>query len=344
MQNQSAFFTEVTAGHHPGIAEHGCAIWTVGSCFADEIGRRMAEAMFSVRVNPCGTLYNPLSIADTLLRIAHAHRYTEQDLFEHNGLWHCMDFHSSFSGPDRREVLDRINDTIMRLHAELPSLRLLTLTFGSARAFTDITDGKTAANCHKLPQSRFRTVDLTPEEIAGAVGKAVGTLRHIAPSLKVIYTVSPIRHKAYGFHADKLSKASLLLAADRLVTDDADAFYFPAYEIMTDELRDYRFYAADMIHPSQVACDHIYNRFAEAFFTPDTRRMAESATRLSRRLSHRPMNPRGNEYTLFIEGTLAEAAALRSQYPPMAQAIDMATDRFISAQQNLTHNNGIPTK
>lgn len=315
------FYTEVKIPTQPGLLTHGEEMWSVGSCFADEIGTRLQSELFQIEANPCGTLYNPASIASALQRIIDGAPYTAADIFGHNGQWHCMDFHSSFSGTGPDEVLDRINSTISRLHRALPRLRLLMVTFGSAHIFTDLATGRVAGNCHKLPAARFAESDLTCDEIVGSWLPLLGQLHAAAPQLRVMFTVSPIRHKAYGFHADRLSKATLLLAVDRICRESR-ATYFPAYEIMNDELRDYRFYAPDMIHPSQVACDHIHARLAQACFTPATATLAAECRKLTRRLQHRHEGAMSDEHTRFLADTEAMALELRCKHPELSAAMD----------------------
>lgn len=282
------YFTRVQIAPSERPIGHTDPVWTVGSCFSDEIGGRMAARGFAVEVNPLGTLYNPASICRQLRRVAAGEPYTAADLFEHEGLWHSPDFHTSFSAPAADEALVKINGAIERLHTALPSLHTLMLTLGSARAFRSTESGEIVANCHKLPAERFTVVDLEVAEIVSDLSETLRMLRRQAPGLRTVITVSPIRHKAYGLHADRLSKARLLLAADRLC-EQGEAEYFPAYEIMNDELRDYRFYAADMIHPSETAADHIYSRFAEAYFSAATRDLAAAALKQYKRSLHRPI-------------------------------------------------------
>lgn len=260
------FFTPVVLSPAPNRILPDEPVWTVGSCFSDEIGRRMAAGGFDVLPNPLGTLFNPASICRQLRRVADGTPYDASGLYELNGFWHSPDFHSSFSDPDRDAALKKMNGAVSSLHHALPSLRWLMITLGSARAFVAKDTGCVVANCHKLPAACFEIRDLSLDEIVADLTTTLTLLRSHAPQMRVILTVSPVRHKSYGMHADKLSKARLLLAADAVCNAMDDTVYFPAYEILDDELRDYRFYAADMVHPSEAAAEYIYTRFGEVFF------------------------------------------------------------------------------
>ncbi len=315
-----AFFTEVAVEPRQGLVTHNYTLWTMGSCFADEIGKQLEDRLFNIRCNPCGTLYNPLSIARTLHRIASGATYCEADLFQHNSLWHSPDFHSRFSAPTPGEVLSKINTAITTLHAELSSLNLLMITLGSARAFISNDSRLPVANCHKLPASHFTVRDVSVAETVDTLSAALQVLQQANPNLQVLLTVSPIRHKAYGYHADRLSKATLLLAVEQLCRD-FDAIYFPAYEIMNDELRDYRFYAADMIHPSTVAVEHIFRKFANAYFTPETATLANDALRLTTRMQHRVLNSADAAGGAFADATTAMARTLTATHPELTVAL-----------------------
>ena len=322
----SRFFTRVEdeASAHDSAPWMGYAerCWTLGSCFADEIGARMRRRLLPVRVNPCGALYNPMSIAATLCRIADGKQYDASELFEHEGLWRSLDFHSSLSHPDRVEALSLINGRMAALHEELPGLTRLILTLGSAHLFEDAESGRVVANCHKLPARRFTERDAGIEEMTEALTEAVERLRMVAPGLEVMVTVSPIRHKAYGYHRDKLSKAALLLTADNL-TRSIGARYFPSYEIMQDELRDYRFYASDMIHPSETACDYIFSRWEEACVSEADRKCGEECLKLHARCAHRfgehtPADVRME----FAQKTRELAGRIATRWPQAADVID----------------------
>lgn len=272
-----------------GLISHRSVIWSIGSCFAAEAGARMKADGFDILVNPLGTLYNPESIRRSVEAVVKGKVYTPADFFPHEGRYHSYDFHSSFSRATAEESAEHANRVLSQLRESLPRLTTVILTLGSARCFRLADSGITVANCHKQPASLFSTCDLTLEECQRAISDTIAMLREAAPSLRdIILTVSPIRHKAYGFHTDRLSKARLLLACDNIVTAGGyGARYFPAYEIMNDDLRDYRFYAADMVHPSEVAVDYIYEMFGRTYYTDETRREAATHRREYLRSLHR---------------------------------------------------------
>lgn len=271
------------------VIRHDSIIWTIGSCFADNVGDRLLADGFDVEVNPLGTLYNPLSILSSVSNLVRGREYTPADLFPHEGKFRSYDFHSLFSRSTAEETASFINSTLARLRSQFSRLNTLILTLGSARCFKLKTTGQPVANCHKQHPDLFSLEDLTVNICVEALSEAISLLERVCPNLSsIILTVSPIRHKAYGLHVDKLSKATLLLAAESLVVSTPPLSYFPSYEIMMDDLRDYRFYAADMIHPSEVAVDYIYDRFKQVYCTPSTRTEATARLRAFRRTLHRP--------------------------------------------------------
>ncbi len=326
------FMTEVElpAGQRGRIL-HGEKLWTLGSCFADEIGGRMERELFDVEVNPFGPLYNPLSILAAIRRVAGNIPVEESELFEHGGLYHSFDFHSRFSSTGREKLARDLSAIINRLHGQLKDLKAVTLTLGSARGFELCDSGRIVANCHKLPASRFNPVDIPIEAIERAVSEIYATLRGFSPDVMLVVTVSPIRHKAYGYHADRVGKSRLLVAVDNFIRSVSPQggtipgiVYFPAYEIMDDELRDYRFYAADMIHPSEVAADYIYQRFGETFFSDDTFSLCREARSLTSRLLHRPLN------ASTAHATRAAAKEASDTFAKLHPALSQALGRFVS--------------
>ena len=264
----------------------------LGSCFTDNVGGCLLGGGFPACVNPCGTLYNPASIASALLDILYERPYTRDDLFQHEGLWHSWSHHSRFSGPDPDAVVEHINKSQAKASEALSKASALFITFGTSWIFRLTEEGRVVANCHKKPAALFQREMLNTQKVYGLWKKMLRELQARYPALKTVFTVSPIRHLADGAHGNQASKSTLLLAIDQLTQELKDtSLYFPAYEIMMDDLRDYRFYAADMLHPSPVAIAYIYDKFCESFMTQATVMKALQAEREARRVAHRPLHP-----------------------------------------------------
>ncbi len=253
----------------------------VGSCFADSMGKRFVDDKFRAVVNPYGVMYNPVSILHTV------ERYT-------------------------RELA---SDSGTVPAALAPQTCVLTL--GTNHVYRLKETGEIVDNCRKRPQALFSEEELSVEECCDALSQSVDKLKHVNPEVKVIVTVSPIRYAKYGFHGSQLSKAVLLLAADRLARRYACVDYFPAYEIVNDELRDYRFYREDMLHPSEQAVTFIWQRFSEAYFTPETEQFLSKWRPIKDALNHRPFNPDAEEYRNFMQRTRERLQALKEEYPQL---------------------------
>jgi len=248
----------------------------LGSCFTDNIGRQLTNDLFDVTLNPFGVLYNPASIADCLDRISSGEPFTGEELIEHEGLWHSLSHHSSFSSETRQGCLDSINASLASAYERLREVKWSVVTLGSAWVY--VRQGKIVANCHKLPASEFSRIMLSVEDAAGCLAHIIDLLPHDAP---VIFTVSPIRHAGDGHHGNQLSKSTLLLAIEQVCRQfPSRALYFPSYEIMMADLRDYRFYDADMRHPSPTAIEYIYDTFKESFINPTTMELTAECRKL----------------------------------------------------------------
>ena len=245
----------------------------MGSCFADNIGGKLQEAHFRCCVNPFGTLYNPMSVGQALKDIIAGRNYsaTDSEIFNSENIWHSWMHHSRFSADNAESLVENINGSIRKAHEHLLNSRLLIITLGSSYVYRLKEDNRIVANCHKMNEKLFDRSRLNVDDIVDEWIPLLDELHNMNPQLKVMFTVSPIRHKRDGLHANQLSKATLLLAVDRLCELRKDlCLYFPAYEIMMDELRDYRFYADDMVHPSPLAVEYIWERFSTAFFDRKT--------------------------------------------------------------------------
>ncbi|MBP3763888.1 MAG: GSCFA domain-containing protein [Bacteroidales bacterium] len=272
---------------------------TMGSCFADAIGRRMEEGGFRVERNPFGTLYNPASVAAALERMVEDREITDRDLVQHEGLWHSWHHHGSFSRPTAEETLEVCNSRIHQSHKALHTARVLMVTFGTAWVYGLIPRLKgegarmVVANCHKLPAAMFERRRMPVGEIVALWKPLLVKLREFNPGLDIIFTVSPIRHLADGAHGNQLSKATLLMAVEELLSIfslQIPISYFPAYEIVLDELRDYRFYGPDLSHPSPLAEDIVYDRFQQSAMTPATIQQAHLNAKKMKQLRHIPLH------------------------------------------------------
>lgn len=273
---------------------------TVGSCFAEGVGRRLIDSLaaHAAMCNPLGVMYNPASVATTIgLLLDTAEKrlsLREEDfILTTDGLWHHRLCAGEVAGRTMKECRETMEQRLRNGAKVLTHADILAVTFGTDRVYRYAADGamRIAANCHKLPAAGFREEVLTPAETTGTWDALLGRLQTLLPQLHIVITVSPYRYLKYGLHENALSKARLLMAADDLCTRHAGVHYFPAYEIMTDELRDYRFYAADMVHPSPVAVEYVFHRFAEWCFSPELREMAADKAALLRDYAHRPLHP-----------------------------------------------------
>lgn len=256
----------------------------VGSCFADNIGRRFQEDKFRAVVNPYGVMYNPVSVLHTVKRFVEDSRQSSDV-----GV-------SPFDGSERR---------------------VCVFTLGTNHVYRLKETGEIVDNCRKRPQRLFQEEELTIDQCREALSEAVGILEKINPEVKVIVTVSPIRYAKYGFHGSQLSKATLLLAADKLCREHDNCTYFPAYEIVNDELRDYRFYKEDMLHPSEQAVSYIWERFSELYFSKETSSFLEKWRPIKEALGHKPFNPDAEEYKLFMLRTMERIKELQRLYPEL---------------------------
>lgn len=285
---------------------HASNIMMFGSCFATCMAERLLSLRFNVILNPFGITYNPVSIANSLKRLASDRPYTAGELREHNGLYFSPDHHGSFSSSSQEQTLDNINTAFIEASKAIRQTSHFVLTLGSSVVYEQ--DGKVWNNCHKLPQRLFTKHRLTVDEAFNALSPII----ELFPDKKFILTVSPVRYMADN---NSTNKATLLLAVDRLCRTYGNVIYFPAYEILLDELRDYRFYADDMLHPSSLAEEIIFDRFAETYFTANTLALNQAIAKLKAMHGHRPLHPDSEEYTRFksnlqeYEKTVTDALA-----------------------------------
>ena len=295
-----------------------------GSCFAEHMGAYLARYKFDIDLNPFGVLYNPLSISSSLEILQERRLFGEADLFRQDKVWHSFAHHSRFSHPDLQTCLARINDRIAESSGRLARARWLLITWGTAWVYRHSDTGAVVSNCHKLPAFCFRREPLSPDEIVQTWTSLIAGLLQTNPALKLCFTVSPIRHLRDGAHANQLSKSILLLAADRLCALFPETcFYFPSYEIVMDELRDYRFYDADMVHPSEQAVAYIWERFGDCFFSELTQQENREWEKMLKLLNHRPMSAGIDAVRDLASRTLSRLQDFHRKYPDFDVAAEI---------------------
>lgn len=311
----------------PWQISHRSVILALGSCFAENIGSRLRDRLFNISINPTGTLYNPASIRQCVERIADGRHFEPRDIFQHDSLYHCFECHSRLSETDGHHMLDTLNSIIDAGHRRLKYTDTLILTFGTAWIYETAADATIVANCHKLPANHFTHRRLSIDECVSYIEAAIRAIRLAAPDIRILLTVSPVRHIADGLHGNQLSKSTLLLAVDQVIKSYDRTAYFPSYELLIDDLRDYRFCAADMMHPSETASDYVFERFASAFFSAETLALAARCAKISRRLRHRQLTADETAMRRFQNETRIQLDKLLTESPYLAEAIDNITQK-----------------
>ena len=292
-------------------------ITTVGSCFAEHISDKLARYKYNILSNPFGILFNPVSIANSFERIAKKELYKEDELVHHDGLFHSMDHHGSYSGSDKVIVLDSINKSMEKAQLHFNHCKFFFVSLGSAKVYRYKTTGMIVGNCHKIPQADFDAYRLSLDECKESLDKMAHSIKLLSPDAHIIWTVSPVRHLRDGLEENQLSKATLLLAIDQYLKDNEEAGYFPAYEIMMDELRDYRYYARDLTHPSPLAIDIIWDIFADAYFDPQQKEIHHLLDKIHRAMEHRFIHENKEALKAFAQKQLQSIEQLANLYPDM---------------------------
>lgn len=296
--------------------KHSDKIMLFGSCFAENIGRLLTENKFQCDVNPFGILYNPLSIIGALEEIVHDKAYSEFDLFNYQGLYHSYMHHGIFSDSSADLCLQKINTRIKIASQEIKSVDFLFITFGTSYVYSLLQTGQIVSNCHKLPDKYFSRKRLDVDEIVSMYACCIDKIITINPGLRLLFTVSPIRHVKDGMHGNQLSKATLLLSIEKLKELYPNkVFYFPSYELMMDDLRDYRFYADDMLHPSTMSVNYIWECFCGTYFPDETISIMAEWEVIRKAMNHKPSQPESEQYKSFLKQIVLKLERLKEKYP-----------------------------
>jgi hypothetical protein len=308
------FRTELEIEASNNVLSHTSKVMLFGSCFAESIGEKLLYYKFPVMVNPFGILFNPNSICNSIQSICQRYYYTEKDLIHYNGLWHSFNHHGNFSNINKDLCLKKINESIDQAYTFIQEANTIIITLGTAQLWKYKT-GDVVANCHKIPTSEFTQQMQTPADIRASFIYVIDQIYALNKDVHIIFTVSPVRYLKHGMHQNQISKSILLTAVNELITEYPEISYFPSYEIMMDDLRDYRFYGEDLIHPSGMAVDYIWSKFAEQYFNDDTITINKKVEAYQRALSHRILNPESDASMKFLNHLFDIRNNLTESYP-----------------------------
>ncbi len=315
------FRTELSLSPSSPSIKHIDSLLTIGSCFSDVIGQRLAENKFQTIVNPFGTVYNPISIFKLLNLIASSSHFSNDGIVESQGIYQHFDLHSKFGKATKEELQAEILQLEERTTKSLSEATWLIITLGTAVVYEHSQN--IVANCHKVPAAQFTKRILSVKEVIKAYENFRGKLLLTKPDLRVILTISPVRHIKDTLVFNSQSKSILRVAAAEMALSFPEVSYFPSYEIMMDDLRDYRFYEKDMIHPNETAHDYIWSKFSEVYFDASTRQLIQQWEKLKRNLEHRPFHPESPTHQAFQKKTLLELEQLNGQLNLEQEILDL---------------------
>jgi hypothetical protein len=309
------FTTKITISKSVHPIDYHSKIVSLGSCFAVNMADKLDYFKFESDCNPFGIIFNPVSIEKLVYRIMHSIIFTEKDIFFHNESWHCYEVHSEISNPDKEEFLNSLNNISKQAKQQISDATHFIITLGSAWVYRSIETNEVVANCHKVPQKNFKKELLSIEEINQSIAHTIHLIRAINSNAHFILTVSPVRHLKDGFVENQVSKAHLITAINQIVHYPLSTInYFPSYEIMMDELRDYRFYAEDLLHPSQVAINYIWERFFETTIAEESYSTMEEIAYIQKGLAHRPLNVNSRSHQQFLLKLQSKIRTIQNQF------------------------------
>jgi hypothetical protein len=298
-------------------------LFLIGSCFSENIGAKLNTHLFKVFENPHGILFNPISVTKSLSDCIENKVYKEADLFKLNEVWNCWNHHSRFSGITPKDALEKINNSITSAHAFLKTANHIVITLGSAWIYqlnsqSPHSVGQVVANNHKAPANWFDKKLLKPDELVLLLKHMVQTLHQFNPHLQIIFTISPVRHLREGLVENNRSKAVLIQAVHELIENASNIAYFPSYEYVIDDLRDYRFYAEDMVHPNYAASNYVWEKLVESYMQEETQDIMKQVAELQLAMQHKPFFAGSSQHQEFIQNCIAKTERLLSLYPFLA--------------------------
>lgn len=309
------FTTKIPISKSQKPIDYSSTIMSIGSCFAENMGEKFEYFKFQITINPFGIIFNPVSIEKLITRVVNQEKFTEKDVFFHNEMWHCFEVHSELSNSNKEEFLENLNTILESSNQQITKATHLIFTFGTSWVYRNKLSNKIVANCHKVPQNQFDKEILSVEIIENSIKNTINLIQSINPNCNFIFTISPVRHIKDGFVENQRSKAHLITAIQNSQLATCNSIYFPSYEIMMDELRDYRFYADDMLHPSQSAIDYIWVKFFENYVSESEFGLMNQVCEIQRALKHRPFNPNSESHQKFLANLEAKIEQLQQKLP-----------------------------
>ena len=303
------------SSQHFNQIEYNSKLLLIGSCFVENIGHKLTYFKFQHLQNPFGILFQPLAIEKLITNAINEKEYTEEDVFFLNEQWHCFDAHSKLSHTSKEELLNNLNKNIGLAHQQINDSSHIIITLGTAWVYRHIETDTVVANCHKVPQRKFLKELLSVDEISESLQSIIELIRSVNKKSSILFTVSPVRHLKDGFIENTQSKAHLIAAIHQIVEPKNNLHYFPSYEIMMDELRDYRFYAEDMIHPNPTAINYIWEKFKEVWISKEASTTMEQVDKIQKGMLHLPFNSNSNAHQEFLRRLEESKQLLTQQFP-----------------------------
>lgn len=295
--------------------DHYSNIILFGSCFTENIGSKLNYFKFQNLVNPIGILFHPIAIENLIQKAINGNIYSDNDIFFHNERWHCFDAHSSLSAASKEEILTSLNNAITLTNKQLKESTHIIITLGTAWNYRFIEKDRIVANCHKIPQKKFLKELLSVDDLAESLASIVALIKSVNNKASILFTISPIRHIKDGFVENTRSKSHLIAAVHHIVDPRNSIHYFPSYEIMMDELRDYRFYKEDMLHPNQTAIDYIWEQFCKVWISEAGQNSMQKIEAIQKGLSHNSFNPNSVGHQSFLDNLKNNIAQLQKEFP-----------------------------
>ncbi len=300
--------------------DYNSDVLLLGSCFVENIGEKLDYFKFRNLQNPFGILFQPRAIENLIISAVNQKVYSENDIFFHNEQWHCFDAHSKLSNASKEVLLDTLNMQVQITNLQIKKASHIIITLGTAWVYRYLETEKVVANCHKVPQEKFSKELLSVNDILKSIHSVVTQIKNSNPTANIIFTVSPIRHLKDGFIENTQSKAHLVTAIHEFLNLQSSivnhqSFYFPSYELMMDELRDYRFYTDDMIHPNQTAINYIWNAFKMVWVSDDASKTMDEVDAIQKGIQHKPFNPKSEAHQVFLQKLSDKKEKLKSDFP-----------------------------